>query len=488
MITVSLVLWPVIAALIALGLNTKTARPFSIFAAVAELGLVAFASYQSKNGGSSLLEVNVPWMSYLHTNFHLGIDGISMVLVLLTALLVPFILWTIHHDENFDKPSSYYSLILFMQAALMGVFMAKDGFLFYIFWELALIPIYFICLRWGSFDKGRITLKFFIYTLTGSLFMLLAFIYIYQHTPAPHSFDIQALYDSARSMDAKEQGFIFLALFVAFAIKMPIFPLHTWQPETYNMAPTQGTMLLSGIMLKMGTYGVIRWLLPMVPLGLEQYGTLAIILSVISIIYASCIALVQTDLQRLFAYSSIAHVGLISAGMFTHTKMGIQGALLQMFSHGIVVVGLFYIADILYRRTRTQDLAHMGGIRLQSSFLASAFMIIMLGSIALPLTSGFVGEFLLINSVFRWNAIAGVVAGLSIILGATYMLRCYQRTMLGDLREGQSLFEPLQPREKFILIALGLLVLLFGLFPSWILNLSDHTVDSLVNIINLKSN
>ena len=359
MITVSLVLWPVIAALIALGLNTKTARPFSIFAAVAELGLVAFASYQSKNGDSSLLEVNVPWMSYLHTNFHLGIDGISMVLVLLTALLVPFILWTIHHDENFDKPSSYYSLILFMQAALMGVFMAKDGFLFYIFWELALIPIYFICLRWGSFDKGRITLKFFIYTLTGSLFMLLAFIYIYQHTPAPHSFDIQALYDSARSMDAKEQGFIFLALFVAFAIKMPIFPLHTWQPETYNMAPTQGTMLLSGIMLKMGTYGVIRWLLPMVPLGLEQYGTLAIILSVISIIYASCIALVQTDLQRLFAYSSIAHVGLISAGMFTHTKMGIQGALLQMFSHGIVVVGLFYIADILYRRTRTQDLAHM---------------------------------------------------------------------------------------------------------------------------------
>jgi NADH-quinone oxidoreductase subunit M len=488
MIAVMLIIWPLAAALLVSFLNTKYARTFSLFAGVIEFGIVKFGSYSMSEGRMDQLDFNISWIRYLHSDFHIGIDGISMVLVLLTGLLVPFIIWSVHPDESKIKTSSFYALILFMQSALMGVFMAKDGFLFYIFWELALIPIYFICLRWGGQERGRITLKFFIYTLTGSLFMLMAFIYIYQHTPAPHSFDIKSLYATANTLNAGTQGMLFLGLFLAFAIKMPIFPLHTWQPETYTMAPTQGTMLLSGIMLKMGTYGVIRWLLPMVPLGVVQYGKLAIVLSIAGVLYASCIAFVQTDLKKLFAYSSIAHVGLISAGMFTNTKMGIQGALLQMVSHGIIVVALFYIADILLRRTKTLDIAGMGGIRLQSPFIASAFMITMLGSIALPLTSGFVGEFLLINSIFQWNAVAGLLAGLSIILGATYMLRAYQKTMLGDLKNEQSPFDPISIREQAILVLLVLLILLLGLCPSLIMNISDHAVDTILNIANLKTN
>ena len=488
MIAGLLIIWPVVAAIIALALASQRARIFSFVAALIELVLVAFAVNQVTQGATVYTEINRSWISYIHSSFHFGIDGISMVLVLLTGVLAPIIIWSTHPEESHIKTSSYYALILFMVAAMMGVFMAKDGFLFYIFWELALIPIYFICLRWGGKDRGRITLKFFIYTLTGSLFMLLAFIYIYQHTPAPHSFDLQALYDSARSLGVREQGLIFLALFLAFAIKMPLFPLHTWQPETYTMAPSQGTMLLSGIMLKMGTYGVIRWLLPMVPQGVEQYGSLAIILSIIGIIYASSIALVQTDIKKLFAYSSIAHVGLISAGMFTQTKLGIQGALLQMFSHGIIVVALFYIAELIYNRTKTEEMNDMGGIRLQSTFLASTFLVISLGSIALPLTSGFVGEFLLINSIYQWSAIGGILAGLTIILSATYMLRAYQKTMLGDLRRDQHPFDAFSLREKIILVSLVMIVFILGLFPSLILNISDHDVDALLNIINLKSN
>ncbi|MEP7320848.1 MAG: NADH-quinone oxidoreductase subunit M [Saprospiraceae bacterium] len=488
MIAVSLIIWPLVAALLVLFLNATGARAFSLFAGVVELGLVLFAANSLVGNQTTLLDYSISWISYLHSDFHVGIDGISMILVLLTGLLIPFIIWSVHRDESNVKTSSFYALILFMQAALIGVFISKDGFLFYIFWELALIPIYFICLRWGGQERGRITLKFFIYTLTGSLFMLMAFIYIYQHTPAPHSFDIQVLYQTAKSLNSSTQGILFLGLFLAFAIKMPIFPLHTWQPETYTMAPAQGTMLLSGIMLKMGTYGVIRWLLPMVPLGVVAYGKLAIVLSIAGVLYASCIALVQTDLKKLFAYSSIAHVGLISAGMFTNTKIGIQGALLQMVSHGIIVVALFYIAEILWRRTKTLEIADMGGIRLQSPFIASAFMITMLGSIALPLTSGFVGEFLLINSIFRWNAVAGILAGFSIILGATYMLRAYQKTMLGDVNTGQPSFEPLSIREKVILVLLGLLILLLGVFPSLIMNISEQAVDNLLNIANLKIN
>src|SRR5690606_16837869 len=339
---------------------------------------------------------------------HVGLDGISLLLVLLTAGLTPFIV--LASDDA--RPRSFYALMLFMEMALVGVFVALDGFLFYVFWELALIPIYILCLRWGAANSGVITLKFFIYTLAGSLLMLVALIYVYFQTPAPHTFEIQALYDAARELPGGHQSMIFWGLFVAFAIKMPLFPFHTWQPDTYDAAPSQGTMLLSGIMLKMGVYGLIRWLIPLVPYGVQTEGTTALVLAVTGIVFASCIAIVQKDLKRLVAYSSMAHVGLIAAGVLTLDRIGIQGAMIQMISHGVVVVALFYVIDIIQSRLNTQDMRSLGAIRLEAPLFATVFMIAVLGSIALPLTSGFVGEFMLISSLFRFDTWFGVFGGL----------------------------------------------------------------------------
>ena len=263
--------------------------------------------------------------------------------------------------------------------------------------------------------------------------MLVGLVYLYYQTPGTHSFAIQALYEAGRSLPAAQQGLIFWAMFIAFAIKMPVFPFHTWQPDTYTVAPVQGTMLLSGIMLKMGIYGLIRWLIPVVPLGVQEWGFTAIVISVIGIIYASCIAIIQKDFKRLIAYSSIAHVGLIAAGALTLNPIGIQGAMIQMLSHGILVFALFYIIEIIFDRTQTRRLSNLGGIRNVAPVLATVFVIVMLGSVALPLTSGFVGEFLLINALFQYQATLGAIAGLTIILGAVYMLRTFQKSMSGEV-------------------------------------------------------
>jgi NADH-quinone oxidoreductase subunit M len=410
-----------------------------------------------------------------------AIDGISLLLVLLTTVLVPFIVLS-SFGRSFSKPSAFYGLILIMQMALIGVFVAQDGLLFYLFWEVALIPIYFICLIWGGENRGRITFKFFVYTLAGSLFMLIALIYLYLHTPGTHSFDVDALYAAGRSLSHTEQGVIFWFLFVAFAVKMPVFPFHTWQPDTYTVAPTQGTMLLSGIMLKMGIYGVIRWLIPVVPVGVLNWGMTAILISVIGIIYASCIAIVQKDFKRLIAYSSIAHVGLIAAGLFTLSITGIQGAMIQMISHGIVVVGMFFIIDIVYDRTKTTTLSSLGGIRSVAPQLATVFVITLLGSVALPLTSGFIGEFLLISSIFKYNAWLGAVAGVTIILGAVYMLRTFQKSMSGETNVLTATFADLKWNEKAVLYPIALLIILIGIYPTPILSISESAVAKLMEL------
>jgi NADH-quinone oxidoreductase subunit M len=333
---------------------------------------------------------------------------------------------------------------------------------------------------WGGENRAKITFKFFVYTLAGSLLMLLGLIFLYQHTAGPHTFDIDELYLAGKSLNASEQGFVFLAMFMAFAIKMPIFPFHTWQPDTYTTAPTQGTMLLSGIMLKMGTYGLIRWLLPVVPLGLQQWGHLAILLSVIGIVYASCIAIVQKDFKRLIAYSSIAHVGLISAGILAANVQGVQGAMIQMLSHGVNVVGLFFIVDIIQQRTQTREIATLGGIRTVNPQFAVLFLIVLLGSVALPLTNGFIGEFLLLNGVYQYSAGFAAFAGLSVILGAVYMLRSYQSIMLGETNAITAGFAPLSGSEKAVLVILCAAIIAFGVYPKPLLDIAEPAVIKLV--------
>ncbi|HEY5919779.1 MAG TPA: NADH-quinone oxidoreductase subunit M [Chryseolinea sp.] len=481
MMTLFLIFFPLFVAIVLFALRPTNAKVWALAGALIELvgslvvaaGFVPSELYQFK--------IDVPWITSIGLHFAVGIDGIGLVLILLTTLLVPLIILS-SFKASYSDQSTFYGLILIMQMALIGVFTALDGLLFYLFWEIALIPIYFICLIWGGEDRGRITLKFFIYTLAGSLFMLVGLVYLYYQTPSPHTFDIQSLYQAGRALPAATQGLIFWAMFVAFAIKMPVFPFHTWQPDTYTVAPVQGTMLLSGIMLKMGIYGMIRWLIPVVPVGVQEWGSTAIVLSIIGIIYASCIAIIQKDFKRLIAYSSIAHVGLISAGALTLSTIGVQGAMIQMFSHGIVVFALFYIIEIIFERTDTRALANLGGIRNVAPVLATVFVIVMLGSVALPLTSGFVGEFLLINSLFQYQAWMGAVSGLTIILGAVYMLKTFQRSMSGEVNHTLSGFTDLTNHEKLVLYPVVILIVLIGIYPMPLLNISEASVENLLNI------
>lgn len=480
-ITIFLVFFPLLVALLLFAFKPAQAKMLALVASIVELAVSLYLAVVFPKTDLAQYVVDIPWVRAFGLHFAVGIDGISLLLVLLTTLLVPFIILS-SFNRTIEKASTFYGLILVMQMALIGVFCALDGLLFYLFWEVALIPIYFICLIWGGEDRGRITFKFFVYTLAGSLFMLVALVYVYFQTPGTHTFAIQALYDAGRALPVYEQGLIFWAMFVAFAIKMPVFPFHTWQPDTYTVAPTQGTMLLSGIMLKMGIYGVIRWLLPLVPAGVEAWGFTAVVLSVIGIIYASCIAIVQKDFKRLIAYSSVAHVGLISAGAFTLSTIGVQGAMIQMLSHGIVVFALFYIVDIISQRTQTRTLSALGGIRTGAPVLTTVFVIVMLGSVALPFTSGFVGEFLLINSVFQYHGVLGAVAGLTIILGAVYMLRTFQQSMSGETNTVTAGFADLTGQEKLVLYPIVLLILVIGIYPAPLLEISEPAVASLLKI------
>jgi NADH-quinone oxidoreductase subunit M len=483
MLTLILIFWPLLAALVFFAIKPHDAKNWALTAAIIELAISLVVVTLFDSSESAQFVVNVPWIQSLGINFYMGIDGISLLLVMLTTVLTPLIVLS-SFKNHYENASSFYGLVLFMEMALVGVFCALDGFLFYIFWEMALIPIYFICLRWGGVNRGPVTLKFFIYTLAGSLIMLVGLIYLYFQTPGEHSFAIETLYAAGQNLPASTQGIIFWSLFVAFAVKMPIFPFHTWQPDTYHTAPSPGTMLLSGIMLKMGVYGVIRWLIPVVPDGVDRWGTTALTLSVIGIVYASLLAIIQKDLKRLIAYSSIAHVGLIAAGIFTMNKIGLQGAMVQMVSHGIVIVGLFYVIDIILTRTSTQEIASLGGIRISAPRFNGVFLIILLGSVALPLTSGFVGEFLLINAVFQYNFVSGAFAALTMIFGAVYMLRSFQMTMLGESNATTKNFPDLDRQEKWVLYPIAIMVLLIGIYPAPLLKISNVAVDNLLTIIS----
>ncbi len=472
-----LIIVPLIAGLLTFFVKGKGSRTVALGFSIVELilALVAYMQYKHNPEASNLM-LNCSWVESLGIHFAVSINALSLLMVLLTAGLMPLIILSSFNTE-YEKPNSFYGLMLLMQMALVGVFVANDGFLFYVFWELALIPIYFICLLWGGEGRAKITFKFFVYTLFGSLFMLVGLIYLYNHTgfdSGMKSWNINDLYIAGKSLNVSQQSFVFWCIFLAFAIKMPIFPLHTWQPDTYVNAPTQGTMLLSGIMLKMGTFGLIKWLLPMAPLALEKWGGLAIGLSVFGIVYASCIAIAQKDFKRLIAYSSIAHVGLIAAGILACNQQGIQGAVMQMMAHGINVVGLFLIADILLRHTGTHEMEKLGGIRNMNGNFAVLFLIVLLGSVALPLTNGFIGEFLLINGVYQYGAWVAAFAGLTVILGAVYMLRSYQAIMLGEKKDSAIAFGSLVSTDKLVLYIICIAIVAFGVYPKPLNDLAEE--------------
>jgi len=475
---------PILAAFVVLFLKNDTAKYAALFFAVAELAL--FAVYLAKfvPDASRQFEVDYPWIGSIGVYFNAGLDGISIIPVLLTVLLVPIIILSTFSHQYKNAPA-FYALILFMQFGLLLVFTAFDAFLFYVGWEVALIPIYFICSLWGGENRVKVTLKFFIYTFAGSLFMLAAIIYLYVQNPE-RTFDINQLYHL--KLSNSQQYWVFGAFFLAFAIKMPLFPFHTWQPDTYTEAPTGGTMMLSGIMLKMGVYGLIRWMIPMAPAAFYKWQDVLLILSIIGIIYASIIAFKQKDGKRLIAYSSIAHVGLIAAGIFAWRLSGLQGAMIQMLNHGINVVGLFFVMDIISRRMGTRDVSQLGGISKQAPTLSIMFLLVVLGTVALPLTNGFIGEFMLLNGVYTYNFWMAEAAGFTIILGAVYMLRMYKNVMQGPTNALTLTFTDLNWNEITVLGIISVLIIAIGVYPKPILNLSEAAVNNMVNFVAWKAN
>ncbi|MBS7230255.1 NADH-quinone oxidoreductase subunit M [Flavobacterium psychroterrae] len=419
------------------------------------------------------------WINQPKISFALNADGLGIAMLLLTAALTPIIIFSSFGNE-YKNAKGFYALILFMAFAMTGTFLAADGLLYYIFWELALIPIYFIALIWGNGDaeeRRKAVVKFFIYTLAGSLFMLVAFIYLYTKAG---SFMIEDLYKL--NLSASEQLWIFLAFFFAYAIKIPIIPFHTWQANVYQKAPTVGTMLLSGIMLKMGLYSVIRWQLPLAPLAAKEYMNIFIALGIAGVIYGSIVALRQKDLKKLLAYSSLAHVGLIAAGTYTLTIDGFRGAVLQMIAHGFVVVGLFFAAEVIYRRYETREISQLGGIRTQSPKFTSMFLILVLASVALPSTFNFVGEFTVLYSLSQINIWFAVLGGTTIILGAYYMLKMFQNVMLGETNS--KTFADVSINEGVSFVVIIAVLIFFGFYPKPITDLITPSLETILNVIN----
>ena len=419
------------------------------------------------------------WITQPNISFALKADGLSMAMVLLTTVLTPIIILS-SFGNHYKNSKSFYSLILFMSFAMAGTFLASDGLLYYIFWELALIPIYFIALIWGNGDteeRKKAVVKFFIYTLAGSLFMLVAFVYMYQKAG---SLLLEDLYKI--NLTATEQLWIFLAFLLAYAIKIPLIPFHTWQANVYQKAPTVGTMLLSGIMLKMGLYSVIRWQLPLTPLAAKEYMYIFIGLGIAGVIYGSIVALKQKDLKKLLAYSSLAHVGLIAAGTYTLTLDGLRGAVLQMIAHGFVVVGLFYAAEIIFRRYETRAIAEMGGIRSHAPKFTSMFLILVLASVALPTTFNFIGEFTVLYSLSQINIWLAVLGGTTIILGAYYMLKMFQHAMLGETNS--KIFADVTINESITLVLIIGVLFFFGMYPKPITDLITPSLEEILKVIH----
>lgn len=456
-------------ALVAFWIPKKYVKEFSISFAISFL-LFSLYLYTNVHLTSEFsLVYHHEFLKGLGGSFFVGVNGLAYLLIVLTNLTVLYVMFL---SWNKDYDASFYGAVFFMQFALIGVFSSLNALLFYFFWELALFPIYYIIYRWGSGEEKQKTfVRFFIYTFIGSLFILAAFILL-MNDAKPLSFDFNDI--APIQLNAVSAKYYLILLFIGLGVKVPIFPLHSWQADTYTKAPAEGTILLSAIMLKMGLFGLIRWFMPFHSGMLNHpLQTFLIVLSVIGVIYGAIIALRRQDLKLILAFSSLSHVGLIAAGLFTGSMFGIQGSSIQMIVHGINILGLFYIVDLIEQSTGTRKLSDLGGIAAKNPIFAVLSFILIAGSIAVPLTNGFPGEMLLLYAIYTQNAIIGVVAGLTIIIGAAYMLRIYQLGFMGEVSSSVQSMAKIQPMHLFALGTLAILVIVIGLKPQFIL---DQTV------------
>lgn len=472
----SIMLCPFLGALFILFAvkEDKLAKIIAILSSMFALliSLVLYSFFDKSIKGFQLQEI-YPLINTINLKYHLGVDGISIFFVILTTLLVPLCIVASWNDINF-RVREYMASFLLLEVMIIGVFSALDLLLFYVFFEAMLIPMFLIIGIWGGERRIYAAIKFFLYTLAGSLLLLVAIVYIYQQMG---TFDIIKLYKLMPNFSNRVQNFLWLAFFVSFAVKVPMWPVHTWLPDAHVEAPTAGSMILAGILLKMGAYGFLRFSLPMLPDASQYFSTLVMVLSAVAVIYASIVAFAQTNMKKLIAYSSIAHMGFVTIGIFSFNQLSIEGALFQMISHGVVSAALFFSVGVLYDQMHTKEIKDYGGVVNKMPMFAMVFMIFTMASVGLPATSGFVGEMLVIVGVFEVKKFYSMLIATSLVLGAAYMLYLYKRVIFGEVVNPKvNALVDLNYREIIIYIPLVILTILLGIYPNIITDLLHVSV------------
>ncbi|NOX62483.1 MAG: NADH-quinone oxidoreductase subunit M [Chloroflexi bacterium] len=472
----SLILWlPLVGALLLMFLfSERSIKVAALLISLADFALSLGLLAGWRSTGAMQFEEFMPWITQLNINYHLGVDGISLFLVLLTTLMGPIVVlfsWN-NIQENLR---AFLILLLVQQTAMLGVFMALDLILFFLFWEMSIIPMYFLIGKWGSGRRVYAATKFLLYTLAGSAFMLIAIIALYVVTGSFDWVDLRGA-----TLTPALEFLAFWAFAIAFAVKVPLFPLHTWLPDAHVQAPTAGSVILAGILLKMGTYGFLRFSLPLFPQAAVTYAPWLAGVAIIGILYGALTALVQKDVKSLVAYSSIAHLGFVMLGIVTFTSQGLSGAVLQNINHGLSTGALFLLVGMLYDRRHTRMLADYGGLWKQAPLFSAIFVLVAMSSVGLPGLNGFVGEFTILVGAFRVNMIWAALGTLGIIFAAWYLLTAARGLLFGPLDEKNKDLPDLNRREFWLLVPILILFFIIGLFPNLFFDKINPSVEALM--------
>lgn len=485
-----LLFFPLLAALFIAFIpsNAKDmVKTFSLYVAIMNFGISVYMYSQFQNTDGFQFLVNVPWNRELGISYKVGIDGISLFLVMLTTFFTPVAILSTW-DQIKQKEKTFYASVLMLESFLLGSVVSIDLFLFYVFWELMLIPMFFMVGVWSESKNTKIVSKFFVYTMIGSLSMLFSILYIYQShytQTGYYSFDILDLYNTA--INPAMASILFFAFLMAFAVKAPLFPFHTWLPDTYTDAPVSATVLLSAVMAKVGVYGMIRFVIPLFPATFAQHSKLLMTLAVIGTIYGGLIAIVQKDMKRLIAYSSVSHLGYIILGVFALNIQALQGSVFHMVNHALSTGALFLIVAFLEERIRTRKIEDAGGLMKLIPAFGILFMIAMFSSIGLPGLNGFVGELLIFLGVFGTSPLFSALGATGVIIGAVYMLWMFQRVMFGQVKDNTILeFKKLRGNELAVLIPISILIFVLGVYPQPFLNKIEPSVTKYIEFVHTK--
>jgi NADH-quinone oxidoreductase subunit M len=477
---------PLVWALVGTALPAKLSKHWTLAGTLVlfALSLRLYYGYDP-NGAEFQFTESVEWIPGLGVNYLLGMDGISLWLILLTTFLMPIVVLGSYSGVE-QREKAFFTLLMALQTGMIGAFVSLDSFLFYVFWEAMLIPMYFLIGIWGGKERIYAAMKFFIFTMVGSLLMLVAIFFLaYQHKLQFGSFSTALLDLYKVQLDGigyfSTQGLLFLAFALAFAIKVPLFPVHTWLPDAHVQAPTAGSVILAGVLLKMGGYGFIRFAFPLFPEAVHTYQYVFLLLGSVAIVYGAWVAMVQPDMKKLVAYSSVSHMGYVVIGLFALNQIGATGSIYQMLNHGISTPALFLMVGMLYERRHTKEISEYGGITKVMPLFAVMFMIATLSSIALPGTNGFIGEFLILLGTWKANPVLAIVAATGVIFGAVYMLWMVQRVMFGPLKnEANKALKDLSAREIIVLAPLMIAIVWMGVAPNFFFRKMESSITRLL--------